>query len=141
MPVTFHTVDSKFNLPKKRTYKRWITDVILTKGFKLGSINYIFCSEAEILSINKQFLNHNYYTDIITFPYPEQNIISADIYISVPTVKYNAEKFNQTFAQELNRVMIHGVLHLIGYNDLTEGEKKEMRKAENQSLKVLNSIL
>ncbi|MFA5646776.1 MAG: rRNA maturation RNase YbeY [Bacteroidales bacterium] len=141
MPITFHTVDIKFNLPQKRVYKKWVTEIINSHDFKLGCINYIFCSEAEILSVNKQYLNHNYYTDIITFPYSKQDFISADIYISIPTVKYNAEKFSQTFTQELNRVMIHGVLHLIGYNDLTDEEMTEMREAENRSLDILNSLM
>ncbi|MDY0201163.1 MAG: rRNA maturation RNase YbeY [Tenuifilaceae bacterium] len=141
MPVTFHTADLCFKLPQKRIYKKWITDLITSKGFRVGSVSYIFCSEEEILRVNKQYLNHNYYTDIITFPYTEQNEISADIFISIPTVKYNAEKFSQTFTQELNRVMIHGVLHLIGYNDLTDEEMTEMREAENRSLDILNSLM
>ena len=140
MPVTFHTADLCFKLPQKRIYKKWITDLITSKGFRVGSVSYIFCSEEEILRVNKQYLNHNYYIDIITFPYSEQNEISADIFISIPTVKYNAEKFSQTFTQELNRVMIHGVLHLIGYNDLTDEEMTEMREAENRSLDILNSL-
>jgi len=141
VPVTFHTADLCFKLPQKRIYKKWITDLITSKGFRVGSVSYIFCSEEEILRVNKQYLNHNYYTDIITFPYTEQNEISADIFISIPTVKYNAEKFSQTFTQELNRVMIHGVLHLIGYNDLTDEEMTEMREAENRSLDILNSLM
>ncbi len=141
MPVTFHTADLCFKLPQKRIYKKWITDLITSKGFRVGSVSYIFCSEEEILRVNKLYLNHNYYTDIITFPYTEQNEISADIFISIPTVKYNAEKFSQTFTQELNRVMIHGVLHLIGYNDLTDEEMTEMREAENRSLDILNSLM
>ena len=141
MPVTFYTVDIKFNLPHKRIYKNWISGVITSHDFLVGDITYIFCSEEEILRINNEYLTHNFYTDIITFPYTEQNIISADIYISIPTVKSNSEKFKQTFIDELNRVIIHGVLHLIGRNDLTDEEKLQMREAENHCLTVLNSLM
>ena len=141
MAISFHNLDSNFILPNKRIYKRWISNVISSESFRVGDISYVFCSEEEILNINKQFLSHNYYTDIITFPYTEDDCISADIYISVPTVKYNAQKFNQTFIHELNRVIIHGVLHLTGYDDLTDVDKIKMREAEDRSLEVLNTLL
>jgi probable rRNA maturation factor len=128
--VKFFNEKIKFNLKKKRDLKNWINSVILHHGFETGTVNFIFCSEEEILRINKEFLNHNYYTDIITFPYTESNIISADLFISVPTVEHNSQVFNQPFNFELNRVMVHGVLHLVGYNDSTEEEKSTMRKQE-----------
>jgi probable rRNA maturation factor len=128
--VKFFNEKIKFNLKKKRDLKNWINSVIHHHGFETGTVNFIFCSEEEILRINKEFLNHNYYTDIITFPYTESNIISADLFISVPTVEHNSQVFNQPFNFELNRVMVHGVLHLVGYNDSTEEEKSTMRKQE-----------
>ncbi|HZJ73725.1 MAG TPA: rRNA maturation RNase YbeY [Perlabentimonas sp.] len=141
MAIFFHTVDLNFTLPHKRVYKKWISDTIQSAGYKVGDISYIFCSEREILKVNKQYLNHNYYTDIITFPYVENRVISADIYISIPTVRYNAEKYRQTFTQELSRVIIHGILHMIGYNDFTSEEKHKMLEAENRCLNELNSFL
>jgi rRNA maturation RNase YbeY len=140
VPILFHTVDVDFNLPQKRIIKKWIGEVIASYNFKVGDINYIFCSDAEILKVNIQYLNHNYYTDIITFPYTVNNIISADMYISIHTVDDNAKKFNQTFIRELNRVMVHGVLHLVGYSDSTDIEQKEMRLNEDKSLELLNRL-
>jgi rRNA maturation RNase YbeY len=138
--ILFHNIDVDFNLPKKRIIKSWIKSVVLEYNFNLGDINYIFCSDEEILRVNIQYLNHNYYTDIITFPYTEEKTISADLYISIPTVKDNSNHYNQSFAHELNRVMVHGVLHLVGFNDSTDQEKREMRKAENHWLDVLTDL-
>ncbi len=140
MSIQFHTVDVDFNLPKKLIHKSWIKSVITHYGYKVGDINYIFTSDSEILSINKQYLNHDYFTDIITFPYTEKNIISSDIYISLETVKTNSQKFNQNFSDELNRVMIHGVLHMVGFNDSTPDEKTEMRQAEDFWLQKLKEL-
>ena len=101
---------------------------------EVGILNVIFCSDEYILEMNKQYLKHDYFTDIITFNYNEDNQINGDIFISKDTVSYNANKFNVSFQNELNRVIIHGVLHLIGYNDKTEDEKTEMRSKENYYL-------
>jgi rRNA maturation RNase YbeY len=128
--INYFNEDIKFNLKNKKLLKNWIKSVITYYGFETGAINFIFCSDQEILRINKEFLNHNYFTDIITFPYTENKKISADIFISIPTVEHNSQNFNQPFSQELNRVMVHGVLHLVGYNDSTEEEKLAMRKLE-----------
>ena len=97
-----------------------------------GELNFIFCSDDYLLKINKEYLDHDYYTDIITFDYAEQNIISGDVFISKDRVLDNAEKFNVSFENEINRVMIHGVLHLLGYKDKTENERKQMRLKEEQ---------
>ncbi len=100
----------------------------------VGDINYIFCSDNYILETNRNFLSHDYTTDIITFDYSKRRSLSGDILISIPTVSFNAERFGVTFFNELLRVMIHGVLHLLGYKDSTDQEKEEMRRAEDISL-------
>jgi rRNA maturation RNase YbeY len=119
------------------TLKKWIEDTIIAENKTPGTINYIFCSDPYILKINIDYLNHNYYTDIITFNYCANNIISGDIFISLDTVKSNAKEYNQTFEKELQRVIIHGVLHLLGYNDKTESELFEMRQKEDFYLNLL----
>ncbi len=102
-----------------------------------GELNLVFCSDDYLLEINKKHLNHDYYTDIITFDYSIGNKISGDLLISVDRVKENAKNFSVSFSQELNRVVIHGVLHLCGYKDKTEDEKKQMRNLENKYLKSI----
>ncbi|MDY0253461.1 MAG: rRNA maturation RNase YbeY [Tenuifilaceae bacterium] len=140
MPILFHTVDVDFKLPQKRIIKKWISLVISSYNFKVGDINYIFCSDSEILKINTQYLNHNYYTDIITFPFSDRNTVSADMYISIHTVAHNASKYQQSFETELNRVMVHGVLHLLGFNDSNHDEVNQMRQAEDSCLALLNNL-
>jgi rRNA maturation RNase YbeY len=138
--VYFFTEDIAFKINQKQIIKKWIKYIIESREFKLGDINYIFTSEEKILAINKSYLNHNYLTDIITFPYSIGKIISSDIYICIPVVKINAQNYQQKFSDELNRVIAHGVLHLIGYNDSTKAEEKVMRKAEDESLLVLKEM-
>lgn len=140
MAIFFFNDDITFTLKYKRLLKNWIKYVIEKHNFKLGELNFIFTSERNILTINTTYLNHTYLTDIITFPYTTDNIISSDIYICIPVVRSNAQKYNQTFSDELNRIMIHGVLHLIGYNDSNEEETIEMRKAEDKCLLVLKEM-
>ncbi len=115
----------------KENIKNWIIQTIENESKTAGNINYIFCSDDYILQINRQYLHHDYYTDIITFNYCENNIVSGDIFISVDTVKTNAKEYNQSVENELHRVIIHGVLHLLGYNDKTETELFEMRQKED----------
>lgn len=100
-----------------------------------GTLNYIFCNDAHLLQINREYLKHDTYTDIITFDYSEKKIISGDIFISIERVTENAEKFKQPFEIELQRVMVHGILHLIGYNDKSSQEKETMRAKEDFYLK------
>lgn len=138
MAISFFTEDISFTLKKKREIKKRIKSVIVFHKKTIGEINIIFTSEEKILQINRQFLNHNYFTDIITFPYTEGKLLSADIFICIPTVKSNAKTFNQTFEIELNRVIVHGVLHLLGFNDKTLDEKTEMREQENIWISPLN---
>ncbi len=140
MAINFFNQDIHFNLKHKRKKKQWIKSIITSYGYKIDTINYIFCSDPKILEINIQYLNHNYYTDIITFPLTENDKISADIFISVDTVKTNAKKYGTDFNNELNRVIIHGVLHLLGFNDYTEEEKQIMRANEDKYLHLLETL-
>jgi probable rRNA maturation factor len=139
LAVLFFTEDISYNLKNKRILKSWINQVILDNGFIRGDINYIFTSNNNILTVNQKFLNHNYFTDIITFNYNVDNVINSDIYISLDTVKENSVLYNVTFDNELCRVMIHGILHLLGYNDSTEKEKAIMRNLEDKNLELLYS--
>ncbi len=112
--------------------------LIKNEGKRNGELAIIFCSDNYLLNVNIEFLNHNYYTDIITFNYCENSIISGDLFISIERVKENASKFNTTFKHELYRVIFHGILHLIGYNDKTEDEKILMRSKEDFYLKGMD---
>ena len=110
-------------------------------GNRVGDINIILCVDPSILEINNQFLGHDYYTDIITFDYTEENVINGELYISIDTVRANAQEYGQSFPDELHRVIIHGILHLCGLDDHCEEDIKEMREAENLSLEKLSVIL
>lgn len=120
-------------LQKQKT-NRWIKETAAEYGKKTGDIAYIFCSDERILEVNKQYLQHDYYTDIITFDYSEGQIISGDIFISVDTVKTNAREFGVSFEQELNRILIHGILHLCGQDDKTPELRLEMTRKENLAI-------
>ncbi len=120
--------------------KSWISKVITSYNSFLGSITYIFCNDDYILDINKQYLNHNYYTDIITFDYCENNTVAGDLFISIDTVLSNSHKFKTPFKEELHRVIIHGILHLLGFKDKTEEEAQIMRDKENLALTLLETI-
>lgn len=133
MAVSFN-FDNSFNLKDRLKIKRWIKQVVENAGFRLGSVSYIFCSDEKILEVNKQYLNHDFYTDIITFDYVEKDIINGDIFISTDRVRENAKDFNVAFEEELHRVIIHGILHLLGQQDHSPKEKKQMRKKENEAL-------
>lgn len=131
-------------LPKNRNIlKKWISNVITSNEFKVGDISFVFCNDEFILQTNITYLNHNYYTDVITFNYCDNNIISADIIISIDTVRSNSNLNNVSFNNELLRVIIHGVLHLIGFDDVTEEKKDEMTKFENiyLSLPIIENII
>ena len=140
--ILFHSDKSiKFNLTNKRLFKSWISEVIHTHKKNIGDINYVFCSDEKILEINKEFLQHDYYTDIISFDYCHGDIISGDIYISIDTVKSNSLKYKTLFTEELNRVLIHGILHFIGFKDKSKTEALKMREAENNALASLKKHL
>ena len=136
--IYFFCEDIQYTLKLKTKVRNWISTVIEQNNKELLNINYIFTSDSHLLHINKEYLNHNTYTDIITFDQSaDENTIEADIYISIDRIKQNAKTLNQSFQKELHRVMIHGVLHLLGLNDKTEIEKQEMRKNENHYLALL----
>jgi rRNA maturation RNase YbeY len=137
MAVFYETLDVPFPDLKRRAIANWVKHVIYHYYKNVGRITYIFCSDDEILRINKQYLNHDYYTDIITFDYSEGEMLSGDLFISLDTVESNAEKFKVDYQQELYRVMIHGILHLCGFKDKTAYDKFVMRKKENDALLLL----
>lgn len=137
MPVYFHSEDIRFELKRKRIYKGWIESVVDQHRKSVQNINIVFCSNPYLLEINKKYLNHNYHTDVITFNYNEGNSISGDIFVSVDQVRLNCEEQNESFHDELLRVLIHGVLHLLGYDDSTNELRNNMRIAENWALKIL----
>lgn len=132
--IVFATEETKFNFKSRRLVKQWITDAVKSENAVPGDISVIFCSDPYLLEMNKKYLGHDYYTDVITFDYVEGNVISGDIYISVDTVKANAEEYGATFEEELHRVIIHGVLHLLGYDDHEENDIAKMRERENHYL-------
>lgn len=119
----------------------WIKEVALKFNKSIGEINYIFTDDAGILDVNREFLRHDYYTDIITFDYSKRGLISGDIYISLDTVKSNAEELKVSYINELYRVIIHGVLHLCGVNDKGPGEREIMERHENESLNLLSDLM
>jgi rRNA maturation RNase YbeY len=141
MPVKFYTEQTSYNLKNKIKVKNWIKNSISNENALTGDINIILTSDSYLLKINKEYLKHNYYTDIITFNYCEGNIINGDIYISVDTVQNNSELFNVSFIDELHRVVIHGILHLIGFDDKNEDQKKVMREKENEYLERVKNLL
>ena len=138
--IHFFYEDVEFRLLKSRNTKSWIREVILAEKKKLAELSYIFCSDDYLARINSEYLNHNTYTDIITFDGSErEGYIQGDIFISVDRVKENAVIFKSEFRKELDRVIIHGVLHLIGYSDKTKSGKIEMRNKEEAYLSLCHN--
>lgn len=138
MNIQYFYEDIDFRISNEANLTKWISDIILSHGFHVSEVNYIFCSDNYLLEINKQHLNHNYFTDIITFNNSEQpDHIETDIFISIDRVKENANKLSEEVKHELHRVMIHGVLHLLGFDDKTPSEKKAMREKEDACLSLL----
>lgn len=135
--IDFHT-SIGFNLPTIESYRTWIDKVIQCMGYDYTEINYHFCSDDEVLSINLDYLSHHTYTDIITFDHSVYKVIQTDIYISIDRVEDNANKFKVNFETELRRVMIHGILHCCGYKDKTKEEKMQMRLLEDDCLKLFH---
>jgi rRNA maturation RNase YbeY len=137
--VNFFEEDVRFNLQHKNKVKEWVKTTISSEGYKLKELNYIFCSDSYLLGINQQYLNHDTYTDIITFDNSEKKeIIEGDIFISIDRIRENAEKFATGELNELHRVIIHGALHLLGYKDKTAGDKKLMTAKEDHYLNTRN---
>ncbi|WP_370899070.1 rRNA maturation RNase YbeY [Chryseobacterium gossypii] len=121
------------NLPESVStdYKKWLEEIILSENKKLGDINYIFCDDEYLLKINQDYLQHDYYTDIITFDYVKGKTISGEIFVSLQRISDNASTLSKNYEEELKRVLAHGILHLCGYKDKTEEEEKEMRRKED----------
>lgn len=129
--IRYNSEEIKFNLSQKRKNNAWLKHIIISEKSIVGDINIIFCSDDYLLRINKQFLEHDYYTDIITFDYCYDNVISGDLFISIDSVRENAILYKFTFEEELRRVMAHGILHLLKYDDHCDEDIKMMRYKEN----------
>lgn len=138
--ILFFTEDIDFQILRKNSWKNWIKNVIAKHHFVVGELNYIFCSDNYLLKINQEYLNHDYYTDIITFPNEEhvEGVISGDLFISVDRILDHAALNRCSIQDELKRVMIHGVLHLLGFGDKTEEESRKMRILENDSISLFH---
>lgn len=139
MAISFFT-EGAAQMPeiKKTDIRNWVKQVAQLHGKRVGEVSYIFCDDEKILEVNRQYLQHDYYTDIITFDYTVGDKVSGDLFISLDTVRTNAEQFEQPYERELHRVIIHGILHLCGINDKGPGEREIMEQHENEALDLLN---
>ena len=138
--ISFYTQDTPFVYKGKRFTSAWLKKVAENEGCRIGDISIVFCSDPYILNINKKYLKHDYYTDIITFDYCEEEVLNGDVFISVDTVKANAQEYGTLFHVELSRVIVHGILHLIGYDDHTDADIAEMRMKEDEYLELLETM-
>jgi len=138
--IRYYSEDIRFNLEGKLQNNRWLKVVAENESRKIGDISVVFCSDDYLLDVNRKYLQHDYYTDIITFDYCEGNVLSGDLFISVDSVRENASFFKTEFDEELHRVIVHGVLHLIGYDDHTDEDQKTMRSKENFYLDLRKDI-
>ena len=138
--IRYFCEDIRFTYKNKLANNRWLKMVAGSEIRKIGDINVIFCSDNYILDVNMKYLQHDYFTDIITFDYCEGKVLSGDLFISVDSVRENSIEFGTDFEEELHRVIVHGVLHLIGYDDHTEENKKLMRQKENYYLQMRSQI-
>ena len=132
--ISYNTINVKMPAIRRRDTSAWVKAVAASYGKKVGEIAYIFVDDEEILRVNREYLQHDYYTDIITFDYTEGDTISGDLFISLDTVRTNAEQFGKPYEEELHRVIIHGILHLCGINDKGPGEREQMEAAEDKAL-------
>ena len=135
--VTYNCENVKMPAIKKRETTKWIRAVADTYHKKVGEVGYLFCDDEKILEVNREYLGHDYYTDIITFDYCEGDVLNGDLVISLDTVRSNAELFHKDYDEELHRVIIHGILHLCGQNDKGPGERELMEAAENRALALM----
>ncbi|MCI6111249.1 MAG: rRNA maturation RNase YbeY [Prevotella sp.] len=136
--ITYNSEGVRMPKIKKRDTSAWIKAVAASYGRKVGEIGYLFVDDEKILEVNREYLGHDYYTDVITFDYDEDETVSGDIVISLDTVRSNAQLFGKTYEEELYRVIIHGILHLCGINDKGPGEREIMEAAENKALAMRN---
>lgn len=134
--ISYSAEGVKFPNIKRRETTAWIRKVAASYGKKVGEVGYLFCDDEHILEVNNEYLGHDYYTDIITFDYCEDDVLNGDLVISLDTVRSNAELFNKDYNEELHRVIIHGILHLCGLNDKGPGERELMEAAEDKALKL-----
>ena len=143
MAVRYYTDDCSYRLPQKRLTARWLHEVAQAEGYTLGDVTYIFCSAQRLLEMNRQYLGHDYFTDVITFDYSDRRgtrTVAGDIFIDVETVADNARRYGATRLCEMRRVVVHGVLHLCGINDKGPGEREIMEAAENKALALLKEM-
>ena len=138
--VTYNVIDIKMPDISHRETTAWVRAVAASYGKRVGDIAYVFCNDDKILEVTRQYLQHDYYTDIITFDYCEGDMLSGDLFISLDTVRTNAEQFGKTYDDELHRVIIHGILHLVGINDKGPGEREIMEAAEDKALTLLSTM-
>ena len=137
--IFFHTEDISFALESESTTSNWLLKLVESHNKKVGELNYIFCSDDYLLKMNQEHLKHDYFTDIITFDYCEDDLISGDLFISIDRTNENAKTFGKTQINELNRVIAHGLLHLLGFKDKTAEDIAEMRSMEERALSMLAS--
>jgi probable rRNA maturation factor len=130
--------ETAFKLDNEKLYADWISNVVVSEKKQEGELNFIFCDDEYLLEINQKHLNHDYYTDVISFDYSVGNELHGDIFISIDRVQENATDFKVSFEEELKRVIIHGVLHFCGYKDKTETDEQEMRNKENEKIKMFH---
>lgn len=138
--ITYNVIDVKMPEISHRETTKWVRAVAASYGKRVGEVAYVFCNDDKILEVNRQYLKHDYFTDIITFDYCEGDMLSGDLFISLDTVRTNAELFHKTYNDELHRVIIHGILHLVGINDKGPGEREIMEAAENKALDLLQKL-
>ena len=136
--ITYNTIDVDMPALPQRETSAWVRAVAESYGKRVGEVAYVFCNDEKILEVNRQFLQHDYFTDIITFDYTEGQRIGGDLFISLDTVRSNAELFGRPYDEALHRVVIHGILHLCGINDKGPGEREIMEAAENKALAMRN---
>lgn len=134
MPVKFYNAESNYEYRKKKKCRDWINRIIEDNGYKVGDLSIIFSSEAYLLQLNQQYLKHNYHTDVITFDYSDSKVISGDIFIGLKKVEENSKIYGVSTFSEINRVIIHGVLHLLGFDDDDDERRKKMKKMEDEAL-------
>jgi len=139
--VSFHNADVSFRCPQRRKLRDWLNQVAVIQGFSISSVAIIFCSDDYLLDLNRTHLQHDYFTDIITFDDSQGRQLQGELYISIDRVKDNAPRFQSRFHDELHRVMVHGLLHLCGLGDKTDTEAQRMRKAEDEMLALRISFL
>lgn len=137
--ITYNCENVKMPAIRRRDTSAWIRRVAQSYGRRVGEVGYLFCDDEKILEVNREYLGHDYYTDIITFDYCEGDLLNGDLVISLDTVRSNAELFHKDYDEELHRVIIHGILHLCGQNDKGPGEREQMEAAENRALAMRNN--